>query len=143
MRSPIALSDLPARITTGLYILNSGLSKRDVPAEAAAGVHGFATSAYPFLGGIPAAQFVKNLSRAEIALGSALLVPVVPTGLVAGALAGFSGGLVGLYLRGPGMRKPGSLAWSEQGQAIAKDVWMLGIAGTLLLESLRRRREAR
>ena len=143
MRSPVALSDLPARLSTGLYILNSGLGKRAVPDEAAQGIHGFAASAYPFLGSVPPAQFVKNLSRAELVVGTALLVPVVPTGLAAAALAGFSGGLVGLYLRSPGMRKPGSLAWTEQGQAIAKDVWMLGIAGTLLLESLRRRRDAR
>jgi hypothetical protein len=47
---------------------------------------------------------------------------------VAGAvLTGFSAGLLGLYLRTPGMRKPGSLAPTEQGLAIAKDVWLLGI----------------
>jgi len=143
VRSPITLSDLPARVATGLYVLNSGLSKRGAPEEAAQGIHGFATAAYPFLGGLPPAQFVKNLSRAEIAIGAALLVPVVPTGLAAGALAGFSAGLVGLYLRAPGLRKPGSLAWTDQGQAIAKDVFMLGAAGTLLLDVVRRRGEAR
>ena len=143
MRGFYPLTHAPARVASGLYILNSGLGKRDVPEQAAKGVHGFATAAYPFLAGMPPAEFAKNLSRAEVALGVALLVPVVPTGLAAGALLGFSAGMMGLYLRAPGLRRPGSLAWTEQGQAIAKDVWMVGIAGTLLADAVRRRRQTR
>ncbi|PWJ53843.1 hypothetical protein SAMN06264364_11086 [Quadrisphaera granulorum] len=136
------MSHLPARIASGAYILNSGLSKRNASPETAAGLHGFATTAYPFLQQVEAQKFVKALSTAEIALGAALLVPFVPTRLAAAGLAAFSGGLLGLYLRVPGMREPGSLRWTEQGQAIAKDVFLAGIAGTLLADTDRRAKDA-
>jgi hypothetical protein len=142
VRSPVLPSHLPARFASGAYILNSGLSKRNAPQEVAEGLHGFAATAYPFLQQVEPKRFVKALSTAEIVLGSALLLPFVPTGLVATGLAAFSGGLLGLYLRVPGMREPGSLRWTEQGQAIAKDVFLAGIAGTLLADSARRAKDA-
>ena len=56
----------------------------------------------------------------------------MPTALAGAALTGFSGGLLGLYLKTPGMRKPGSLAPTQDGLTIAKDVWLLGIGIGLL-----------
>ena len=56
----------------------------------------------------------------------------MPTAVAGAALTGFSGGLLGLYLRTPGMRKPGSLAPTQDGLAIAKDSWLLGIGVGLL-----------
>jgi hypothetical protein len=41
-----------------------------------------------------------------------------------------------MYLRTPGMRQPGSLKPTEQGLAMAKDVWMLGIGLSLVLDDL-------
>ena len=46
----------------------------------------------------------------------------------------FSGGLVGMYLKTPGMREEGSLAPTQDGTALAKDVWMLGIGASLLMQ---------
>ena len=68
-----------------------------------------------------------------MAIGGLLLAPFVPTAVVGLALTGFSGGLLGLYLRTPGMRKPGSLAPTPEGLAIAKDSWLLGIGVGLLV----------
>jgi hypothetical protein len=55
-------------------------------------------------------------------------------------LTGFSGGLLGLYLKTPGMRKPGSLAPTEQGLAVAKDIWLVGIGIGLMTRGLIERR---
>ena len=132
MGLPITLSEIAPRISAGAFILNSGLGKRNVDAEAAAGMHGFAAGTYPFLKNMPPQQFAKALSTSEIAVGAALLIPFVPTAVAGAALTAFSGGLLGLYLRTPGMRKPGSLAPTEQGLAIAKDSWLLGIGIGLL-----------
>jgi hypothetical protein len=129
---PITLPEIAPRISAGAFILNSGLGKRDVPAEAAAGMHGFAAGTYPFLKSVPPEQFVKGLSTAEIAIGGALLTPFVPTAVAGALLTGFSGGLLGLYLKTPGMRKPGSLAPTEQGLSLAKDSWLVGIGIGLL-----------
>jgi hypothetical protein len=126
---------VPLRLVTGAFILNSGLSKRDIDVDTAQRVHDFATTAYPDLKRFRPEQFASLLSTAEIALGTALLVPFVPTGLAGLALTGFSAGLVGLYWRVPGMRKEGDIRPTEAGTPLAKDVWMLGIGVALLLDA--------
>ena len=132
MALPITLSEIAPRLSAGAFILNSGLTKRGADEEAAAGIHGFASGSYPFLKNVPPKQFAAILSTAEIAVGTALLLPFVPTAVAGALLTGFSGGLLGLYLRTPGMRKPGSLAPTEQGTVIAKDIWLVGIGVGLL-----------
>jgi hypothetical protein len=137
MRLPITPSEIPPRIATGAFILNSGLGKRTVDDETAAGLHGFACGTYPFLKKVPPATFAKALSTAEIVIGAALLTPFVPTAVAGAALTGFSAGLLGLYLRTPGMTKPGrSVAPTQEGLPISKDVWMLGIGIGLLTRGL-------
>ncbi|GAA2631420.1 hypothetical protein GCM10010399_74550 [Dactylosporangium fulvum] len=131
------LRHLPPRAATGLVILNSGLGKRHADDDTAAALHGMAKTTYPFLARIPPKTFVRMLSATEIALGTALLLPVVPTLVAAGGLTAFSAGLVGLYLRTPGMRQKGGLRPTEQGIALVKDVWMLGSGlGMLVDETL-------
>ncbi len=115
MGFPIKARHLPPRLATGAFILNSGLGKRHADEATAAGVHGMAAGSYPFLGSLEPKTFTKMLSTGEIALGTALLLPVVPTALAGVALMAFSGGLVGLYLRTPGLREPGSLRPTQQG----------------------------
>ena len=141
MGLPVKLADLAPRLTTGAFILNSGLSKRNVPPEHAAGMHGMASGAYPFLGKMDPQQFAKLLSAAEITLGATLLAPVVPTALAGAALAAFAGGLLGMYLRTPGMHEEGSLRPTQQGTVLAKDVWMLGIGVGFVLDALSNRRK--
>ena len=61
---------------------------------------------------------------------------MVPSALAGAGLAAFSGGLLGLYARTPGMRKEGSPLPTQQGIPIAKDVWMLGIGLGLVIDYL-------
>lgn len=132
-----ALRRVPLRVATGAFVLSSGLDKRTADAETAAQLHGFASGAYPFLKGIEPARFARLLSTAEIAIGAALLVPVVPAAVAGAALTGFSAGLIGLYLRTPGMRRG---TWdvrpTPQGLPISKDVWMLGTGLALVADGL-------
>jgi hypothetical protein len=126
---------LPLRISAGAFILNSGLSKRNADESTASQLQGFATTTYPFLGKLEPRRFARLLSGTEIAVGAALLVPVVPAGVAGIALTGFSVGLLGLYLKTPGMRQEGSLRPTQQGIALAKDVWMLGIGAALVADA--------
>ncbi|MFB6781086.1 hypothetical protein ACFCX0_27590 [Streptomyces sp. NPDC056352] len=119
--------DVAPRLATGAFILNSGLSKLKADEKTAAGVHGMACVAYPFLKKLDAQRFTRLLAWSEIAVGGTLLAPFVPTPLAGLALTGFSGGLVGLYLRVPGLRESGSLRPTQNGVPMAKDSWMLGI----------------
>jgi len=74
-----------------------------------AGLRQMATGAYPFLGTMKPQDFARLLGAGEVAVGSALLLPVVPSGVAGALLTGFSGGLLGLYIKIPGMRQEGSL----------------------------------
>jgi hypothetical protein len=127
---------LPTRIAAAGFIINSGIGKLSADEETAAGIHGFATGTYPFLSRIKPRDFAKLLGASEVALGAALLVPVIPGALAGAGLTAFAGGLLGLYMRTPGMRKEGSLAPTQQGTAIAKDVWLLGIGLSLVIDDL-------
>jgi hypothetical protein len=127
---------VPVRLATGAFILNSGLTKRSMPQEGAARLHGFATTAHPEFKSVEATTFAKLLSTSEIMLGGALLFPAVPSWLAGAGLTAFSLGLMRLYLNGPGLRTEGSLRPSEQGIGIAKDSWLLGIGLALLVDSV-------
>ncbi|MEU0960585.1 hypothetical protein [Micromonospora aurantiaca (nom. illeg.)] len=134
------LSHAPLRVAIGAYILNSGLGKRGLEGEAAAGMHGMAARAMPQLRQIPPDRFAVLLSRGEVALGAALLAPFVPSLLAGAALTAFGAGLVQLYLKTPGMREGSSLRPSQEGIGLAKDVWLVGAGLTLVLDSLVRHR---
>ncbi len=124
----------PGRAVTGAFILNSGLGKLKGDEQVAAGIHGMATGAYPFLAKVPPTMFLKVLAISEIAVGSALLLPIVPAGLAGLALTGFAGGLVGLYARTPGMHD-GKLRPTQDGTALAKDFWMAGVGVGLVVDA--------
>jgi hypothetical protein len=127
---------LPQRIAAGAFILNSGIGKLSADEETARQLHGFAAGTYPFLAKLKPADFVRLLAAAEIGLGAALLVPVVPAAVAGGGLAAFSGGLLGLYAKTPGMRKAGTPLPTQQGIPLAKDIWMLGIGLGLVIDDL-------
>jgi hypothetical protein len=131
------LANLPVRIAAGAFILNAGIGKLGATEETAGAVHGMAVGTYPFLEGLPPSRFVKALGASEVALGAALLFPAVGDGMAGLSLAAFAGGLLGLYVKTPGLRDEGSLRPTQQGTAIAKDVWLLGIGLSLMADSVR------
>ncbi|MFF3737608.1 hypothetical protein [Streptomyces sp. NPDC002566] len=131
-----AVRQLPLRLPVGTFFLNAALSKRGADEATAEGLQQFATTAYPFLGNLDAWQFVRLLSAGEAAVAAALLLPVVPAAVAGAALTAFSAGTLGLYLRAPGMHQEGSLRPTEQGTPLAKDVWMLGIGISLIIEGV-------
>lgn len=135
--SRFKLRRAPLRLTTGAFILSTGLDKWKGDEETAAQIHGFATGTYPFLKSIEPAKFLRLLAAAEIGIGTALLVPVVPAAVAGVALTGFSAGLLGLYLRTPGMRRGAKdLRSTPQGLPISKDVWMLGAGLGLIVDGV-------
>ena len=136
MRVSIKARHLPPRIATGAFILNSGIGKLSADEETAAQLHGFAAGTYPFLKKLKPGDFVRLLGAVEVTLGAALLIPVVPAAAAGAGLAAFSGGLLGLYARTPGMRKEHSPLPTQQGTALAKDVWMAGIGLGLVIDDL-------
>jgi uncharacterized membrane protein YphA (DoxX/SURF4 family) len=133
MRLSLAARDVPSRLATGGFVLHTGANKWNETPETAAAVRGAAVTAFPFLTEIPPEKFLRMLAVSEIATGTALLLPLIPSKLAGLALVGFSGSLLAMYWRTPGMRKPGSIWPTPKGVAISKDVWMLGIGLSLLM----------
>jgi uncharacterized membrane protein YphA (DoxX/SURF4 family) len=139
------LRDLPLRVVTGAFILHAGIDKWNGDEARAEAIHKMAAGAYPVLESVPSTTFLRLLAAGEIATGAALLSPLVSNAKAGAALTGFSGALLGLYAKTPGMRKPGSVWPTPQGTAVSKDVWMFGIGLALLGDawSGRRTRRAR
>lgn len=127
--------NLPTRLAAGTFILNSGISKLNSDDTHLDQVFSTAITGYPFLDSIGATRFGRLLGTYETAVGSALLMPFVSDRRAGIVLLPLTIGLVGLYMRIPGMRKEGSLRPSSQGIALAKDSWLLGIAVSLLLST--------
>lgn len=132
------LHHIPLRVTTGAFILNSGLGKRNLPAENAAALQDMAGNAFPFLKQMDAKTFGTFLSASEIGIGSALLIPIVPPFIAGAALTAFGGGMMTMYWRTPGMHEDGSPKPTQDGTALAKDCWLLGAGLTLLLDGIRK-----
>lgn len=127
----------PIRAVTGVYILNSGLDKFSADEETSKSMHGFAAGAYPVVQKVDHTMFIKGLGVAEVALGSALLLPIAPPAAVGLGLMAFSGGLIGLYWRTPGLHRGATDPRpTHDGVAIAKDSWLLGAGATLVLDAL-------
>jgi hypothetical protein len=119
------------------YFLNAGLSKRGADDATAAGqVHGFATGTYPVFGQLDAKRFTSLLSTAELAIGTALVLPMVPAWLAGTGLTAFALGTPRLVPAAPGMRQEGSLRPTQQGIPLAKDAWMVGIGLALMVDEV-------
>ena len=136
MRISVKARHLPPRIAAGAFILNAGIGKLAADDETAVRLHTMAAGTYPFLNKLKPADFARLLAVSEIALGSALLLPVIPPAVAGAGLAAFSGGLLGLYARTPGMRRERSPFPSQQGTPLAKDIWMVGIGLGLVIDEL-------
>src|ERR1700760_3003682 len=136
MRFSVKAHHLPQRVATGTFILNSGIGKLRADEATAAQLHGFAAGAYPFVNRLKRAHFTRLLAIGEITLGAALLLPVVPAAVAGAGLAAFSGGLLGLYAKTPGLRQKGSPFPTQQGIPLAKDAWMMGIGLGLVIDDL-------
>jgi uncharacterized membrane protein YphA (DoxX/SURF4 family) len=132
----VRLGHIPTRLATGAFIFHSGWDKWHGDEETANALHGFAVGTYPVLQELAPTKFLKLLAAGEMAIGAALMIPLIPAATAGALLTGFSGSLLRLYLRTPGMRKPNSIWPTQQGTAISKDVWMLGIGVGLIVDGL-------
>lgn len=126
----------PLRAVTGAYILNSGVGKFGADDETAKTLQGFSSTAYPFLGKMQPKAYAKALGVGEMAVGTVLLLPIVPPAVAGAVLVGFSGALLRVYWNTPGMHAEGNPRPTVAGSPLAKDVWMLGIGAGLIADAV-------
>ena len=130
----MSLSNAILRGVTGAFVLNSGLSKRGMPTEAAQGLQGFAATGVPALKKMDPDTFGKFIAYSEIGVGAALLTPFVPKKIAGAALGTFSAGLLSMYFRNPAMTESDGIRPSQEGMSLAKDAFMAAIAGALITD---------
>lgn len=80
--------------------------------------------------------FAQVLAYSEMAVGAALLTPMVSSALAGAALTGFGSALIVMYLNTPSMTLEDGLRPSQEGTSVAKDVWLVGAGLTLLSQGL-------
>jgi uncharacterized membrane protein YkgB len=132
------LSHAALRLTTGAFILNTGIGKLNLDREHAAGLQTTAANAIPQVADIETEKFGKLLSISEITVGALLLAPFIPSRIAGLALAVFSGGLLRTYFKTPGTRMEDGIRPTAAGTAMAKDFWLMGIAVALITDRKRR-----
>lgn len=132
----MSIVQIPLRLTTGAFVLNSGLNKRKLTDEQAEGLRQMAEKGLPAVKDMDAATFRRFLTYSEIGVGAALLLPVVPGWVAGTALSAFSAGLVNMYLNTPEMTEDDGVRPSQEGTSVAKDVIMLGAGVAVTLDSL-------
>ena len=128
---------VPVRLAAGAFVLQQGLSKHDADEGTAKWLQERATVVWPKFGDMDPKAFATLLSTCEIVLGSSVLAIGFVPPLVAGlGLTAFGGLLNRLYLKAEGTTQEGSIAPTQQGMALAKDVWLTSIGLSLVLDSV-------
>lgn len=131
------LTHVPIRVATGAFILNAGVGKLGADEGTAQFLHGAAAATYPaFFKSMEPKTFAQLLAYSEIAVGTALLTPMVPATVAGAALTGFGASLMGLYLKTPSMTLDDGIRPSQEGTAVAKDIWLVGAGLTLLSQGI-------
>ncbi|MDT4918086.1 MAG: hypothetical protein QOH89_2786 [Pseudonocardiales bacterium] len=125
----------PLRLVSGAYIVNSGVTKLGADDVTAKQLHGTASGAYPFVEKIQPKMLANGLGVAEIAVGGALLLPIVSPLVAGAALVGFSSAVLKMYWDAPGMHETDSPRPTERGVPLAKDVWLLGMGLGLMADA--------
>lgn len=128
----MSLSNAILRGITGAFVLNSGLGKRNMPTEAAAGLQGFAATGIPAVTKMSPDAFGKFVAYSEVGVGAALLTPVVSNKVAGAALGAFTAGLLSMYFRNPAMTEADGIRPSQEGLSLSKDAFMAAIAGALV-----------
>ncbi|WP_422935874.1 DoxX family membrane protein [Sinomonas sp. P47F7] len=127
------------RLVTGAYLINSGVTKLSLDEQKAEAIQNMAANAIPQVKQIPAATFGKAVAAGEIALGSALVLPIVPTKLAALGLTAFGAGLLAVYAKTPGLTQADGVRPTPAGVAMAKDSWLAAIGLALLIDRKHRK----
>lgn len=127
------LSNVALRSTTGAFILNSGLGKLNADEETYKWLQDMGSKAVPSLSALSPTTFGKGLAYSEIALGSALLCPVVTAKIAGLGLTAFSAGLLTMYLNDDSLTLDDGVRPSQEGVSYVKDIAFLGSGLALAL----------
>src|SRR5690625_3596980 len=117
----MSLAQLPLRLTTDAFVLNSGIGQLNLSTEQAEGLQQMAANRVPVLADMSPEAFRRFIAITEISVGALQLIPKVPGWLAGSALSAFSAGLLNMYLTTPGMTQDDGVRPTQEGTSVAKD----------------------
>lgn len=129
------------RSIPGAFILNAGIEKLSLDEESASGLQQMAATGIPAVKNLSPKQFGKAVAWGEIAVGGALLTPVVSNRIAGFALGAFSAGMLSMYFRNDDMTQDDGVRPSQDGTPLAKDLWLAAIAVALIDSGRKSRRK--
>ena len=128
------ISNAILRGVPGAFLLQSGYGKLGMDAESAEGLKQFASTGVPQFADWDSQTFAKFIAGTELALGTALLTPLVSKRLAGAGLLAFSAGLLSMYFRNSDMTQEDGIRPSEQGMTLSKDSFLAAIGAALVLQ---------
>ncbi len=126
----------PLRLTTGAFVVNSGITTFNADIEATKRLQTYAARLVPQVERMDSRTFAKLMAAGEVTLGTALILPVVPAAVAGLGLSAFAASLLAAQRPTNGQHTDGASEPHTQATANATDAWMLGAGLSLLLDAL-------
>jgi hypothetical protein len=126
----------PLRLTTGAFVLNSGISTFNGDGAKTSRLQTSAARLVPQVERMDPRTFTKVVGVGEVTLGAALMLPVVPAAVAGLGLSAFAASLLASQRPVNGQHADTSDEPATQPVPEATEAWMLGAGVSLLLDAL-------
>ena len=126
----------PLRLSTGAFVVNSGITTFNADIEASKKLQANAARLVPQVERMDPRTFAKMLAAGEVTLGAALILPVVPAAIAGLGLSAFAASLLAAQRPANGQHAEGMNEPPTQAAPTATDAWMLGAGLSLFLDAL-------
>ena len=127
----------PLRLTTGAFVLNSGVNTFGADDETSKRMQASAAKLVPQVERMDPRTFSKVLAAGEVTLGTALMLPIVPAAVAGLGLTAFAASVLATQRPSNGQHAD-TTGEQPANQAVphATEAWMLGAGVSLLLDAL-------
>lgn len=126
----------PLRLTTGAFVLNSGVSTFNADGVTAKRLQTAAAKLVPQVERMDPRTFAKAVAAGEVTLGTALMLPIVPPAIAGLGLSAFAASLLATRGSSNGGHVDVGGARPESAVPQATEAWMIGAGVSLLLDAL-------
>jgi hypothetical protein len=126
----------PLRLTTGAFVLNSGVSTFSATEEQTKKLQSTAAKLVPQVERMDPRTFAKVVGAGEVTLGTALMLPIVPAAVAGLGLTAFAASLLAARPSGNGQHTDSEPETGKSAVPHATEAWMLGSGVSLLLDAL-------
>ena len=126
----------PLRLSTGAFVVNSGIAAFSADNETTKRLQTTAARLMPQVEKMDPRTFAKVLGAGEVTLGAALILPVVPAAVAGLGLSAFAASLLATQRPTNGQHADATSQPATPAVPNATEAWMLGAGVSLLLDAL-------